>query len=345
MQTGQSRDSKKISIIIPCFNAGTYIHKCLKSLNTQSIDRDRYEVIVVDDGSDDNTADAAAGHCDQIIRTPNKGPASARNTGVRHASGSIVLFTDADCVPFYDWIEQMVAPFSDSGIAGVKGAYRSEQREWVAVFVQTEYEFKYKRLLNEKYIDFIDTYSAGFRRTVFDSVGGFNESYPGASVEDQEFSFRVARAGFKMVFVPDALVMHMHADSLWWYFRKKMNIGYWKVMVLQEHPSKMVKDSHTPQTLKLQLPGAFLTIVSLMILPISGFYPLFFSILLFLVPALNEILHCYKKTGFVSAVRAPLILWIRSIALGMGLIKGLFHSLIRRAGLGDITDDRSKLEL
>jgi glycosyltransferase involved in cell wall biosynthesis len=328
VQKTSPTDLKEFSVVIPCFNAERFIHKCLSALSNQSIDRNRYEIIVVDDGSNDNTADAALDFCDRVIRTANLGSASARNTGVRHASGSVILFTDADCIPYPNWIETMTEPFMNTDISGVKGAYRTSQIDWVAVFVQAEYEYKYKRLLKETCIDFIDTYSAGFRRTVFDSVGGFDERYPGASVEDQEFSFRVARAGYKMVFVPDAIVMHHHADTLSWYFRKKKNIGYWKVMVLKRHPSKMVRDSHTPQTLKLQLPGAFFTVVFAILIPISGVSAFLVSIVVFLLPCVSEIVHCYRKNGLYSALSAPLILWVRSIALGIGLIKGLIHSLI-----------------
>jgi cellulose synthase/poly-beta-1,6-N-acetylglucosamine synthase-like glycosyltransferase len=320
---------RDISIIIPCYNAAGYLTECLAALNQQSMARDRYEVIVVDDGSTDNTAQVAEGVCDRCIRTPNRGSAAARNRGVRESTGSVLLFTDADCVPRHDWIEKMTVPFDDPEISGVKGVYRTRQAGLVARFVQAEYEVKYSRMIKQVWIDFVDTYSAGFRRYVFTGLGGFDERYPGASVEDQEFSFRVAEAGYRMVFVPDAVVWHRHADSLGRYFRKKMNIGYWKVLVLKRHPGKLVRDSHTPQLLKLQLPIAFLMPATLLMAPFTTWIPFYGVAGVFLVAGGREILHCYRRYGIVLAACSPVILWVRSTGLGLGLLQGLVHSMKR----------------
>ena len=317
---GQS--PKKISVIIPCYNASGYLSECLKALKRQSVDRDRYEIIVVDDGSSDDTFQVAEPVCDKCIRTVNRGPAAARNTGVNKSSGALILFTDADCIPQPDWIEKMIAPFDDPDIVGVKGAYRTQQTRLVARFVQAEYEVKYARMAKQPFIDFIDTYSAGFRRTVFQELGGFDERYPGASVEDQEFSFRVAEAGHKMVFVPDAIVTHRHAETLGHYFRKKMNIGYWKTMVLKRHPTKMVRDSHTPQLLNLQLPLAFLMAATFLAAPWITWFPLISITAVFLISGFPEILHCLRRCGLMPAICSPIIMWVRSVGLGLGLIRG-----------------------
>ncbi len=318
---------EKISIVIPCYNASGYLAESLQALNRQSVVRARYEVIVVDDGSTDDTFQVAEPLCDKCIRTTNRGPAAARNTGVNESSGSLILFTDADCIPQPDWIEKMIAPFDNPDIVGVKGAYRTRQTRLVARFVQAEYEVKYARMAKQPFIDFIDTYSAGFRRDIFLELGGFDERYPGASVEDQEFSFRVAEAGYKMVFMPDAIVTHRHAETLRHYFRKKMNIGYWKTMVLKRHPTKMARDSHTPQLLKLQLPLAFLMVATLLVKPWITWIPVIGTTGVFLICGFPEILHCYKRYGLMQAVSSPIIMWVRSIGLGLGLLRGILFSV------------------
>lgn len=320
---------RDISVIIPCFNASGYLSECLESLNRQTMQRDRYEIVVVDDGSSDNTAQVAESACDKCIRTPNRGSAAARNRGVNESGGALLLFTDADCVPRHDWIEKMTAPFVNPEISGAKGVYQTRQTGLVARFVQAEYEVKYSRMMKQTCIDFVDTYSAGFRRCVFTGLGGFDERYPGASVEDQEFSFRVAEAGHKMVFVPDAVVWHRHADSLGRYFRKKMNIGYWKVLVLKRHPGKLVRDSHTPQLLKLQLPIAFLMAAALLSAPFTTLIPFFIAAGFFLGAGGREILHCYRRYGIVLAAYSPVLLLVRSTGLGLGLLRGLIHSMKR----------------
>jgi cellulose synthase/poly-beta-1,6-N-acetylglucosamine synthase-like glycosyltransferase len=103
----------------------------------------------------------------------------------------VVLFTDADCVPVPDWIEQMIAPLVDRCAAGVKGAYRTRQAGLLPRFVQLEYQDKYDRMVGQDGIDFVDTYSAGYRQSVLLEEGGFDESFPGAAVEDIDLSSRL----------------------------------------------------------------------------------------------------------------------------------------------------------
>ena len=100
-------------------------------------------------------------------------------------------------------------------------------------------------------IDFIDTYSAAYRRDIFLTNGGFDPRF--LINEDQEFSFRLAEKGYKLVFAPDAQVYHRHNQTVREYIRRKFKIGMWKVRVTRQHPTQVVKDSHTPGALKAQL--------------------------------------------------------------------------------------------
>jgi glycosyltransferase involved in cell wall biosynthesis len=133
----------EISIIVPTYQAADVIRRCVSALSDQSVARERYEILVVDDGSTDGTVAAArdAG-ADRVLTLSHGGPAVARNAGVEAAAGDLVLFTDADCVPASDWVEHMIAPFADAEVQGVKGVYRTRQRSLVARFVQLEYEDK-----------------------------------------------------------------------------------------------------------------------------------------------------------------------------------------------------------
>jgi hypothetical protein len=169
---------------------------------------------------------------------------------VAAARGEIVLFTDADCEPAPGWTAALAGAIR-AGADGAKGTYRTRQRALTARFVQAEYESKYRRMAGMERIDFVDTYSAGYRRELLVRSGGFDESI--RNVEDQELSFRLAEAGADLRFVPHAVVYHRHADSPGAYLRKKFLIGYWKVAVLARHPGRAVTDSHTPQSVKAQM--------------------------------------------------------------------------------------------
>ncbi len=323
----------QVTVVIPAYQAEATIDRCLDALAHQTLPRGSYEVVVVDDGSSDNTQTRAKAHAGvSLVTQPHAGPAMARNHGVKHARGEIVLFTDSDCEPTVDWLARMVAPFRDKGITGVKGVYRTRQKEIVARFVQIEYEEKYDRMAGEAYIDFVDTYSAGYRRVVFLANGGFDTSFPYASVEDQEFSFRLARQGHKMVYAPEAIVYHWgHAHNLRSYWRRKFRIGFWKVVVHRRHPDKLLRDSHTPQTLKAQillvgLGGVFL-VGGLLWPPFRWLLGL--AGLLYLVTTVPFAAKALAKDRQV-AVLSPGLLFVRALALGTGFAAGLLASFTRK---------------
>ena len=313
----------KASAIVPAYNAALTIEECIEALLKQSVPRKEYEVIVVDDGSTDGTATLARSYAVRVLTQHHCGPAAARNLGASQSSGDILLFTDADCAPTLTWIEEMARPFADPEVAGVKGTYLTRQRELVARFVQIEYEDKYDRMARQERIDFVDTYSAGYRREVFLANGGFDTTFPTASVEDQELSFRLARKGYKMVFAPQARVYHRHDVSPGEYARRKFNIGYWKALLTQWHPERLVRDSHTPQILKLQIILLGLAALSLLAAPLwpRSLWMAGGMAGLFLVSAFPFVAKAATK-DLALAVVSLFLLALRAVSLGAGFALG-----------------------
>jgi cellulose synthase/poly-beta-1,6-N-acetylglucosamine synthase-like glycosyltransferase len=317
------------SVIVPVYNGARTLDACLNALFHQTIAPSRYEVIVVDDGSTDGSAQVAARYGVMLVSQEHAGAAAARNQGARQAQGCILVFTDADCEPCCDWIEQMLAPFGDPGVVGVKGAYRTRQSSLIARFAQAEYEEKYDRLARADWIDFVDTYAAAYRRDVFVEQGGFDPGF--RFDEDQEFSFRLAAAGYKMVFARTAIVYHQHPSRLRAYAKRKAQLGRWKVQVHLRYPLKAASDSYTPWTQKAQI-GLLPLIGGLSIAAIVGLVPWSIILLVAFLGLASTVPLTVKalRQGWSVALVAPALALVRAGALLLGIgwgIVGLFRVL------------------
>jgi lipopolysaccharide/colanic/teichoic acid biosynthesis glycosyltransferase/glycosyltransferase involved in cell wall biosynthesis len=321
IQVPYMADPLVISIIIPARNAEKTLEQCLVAVLDQKGIKDPYEVIVVDDGSTDQTEAIARRFAVQVLRLEGEGPASARNAGADVARGEILLFTDADCEPTDTWISEMMRSFEDPEVVGVRGAYKTRQRELTARFVQLEYAFKYKRMARLETIDFVDTYSAGYRREVFLENEGFNRSL--LRNQDQEFSFRLARKGYKMVFNPKAIVYHLHARTLGAYASRKFSIGYWKAFLLRWLPEKALSDSHTPWMQRFQTVLLLVAVASVLVgfiwqpAAVAAVAALF----IFLVTSIPIMAHVVSEDSELIFL-VPLLLFVRAAALGVGLVVG-----------------------
>ncbi|HKP54384.1 MAG TPA: glycosyltransferase [Chloroflexia bacterium] len=310
-----------VSIIVPVRNAEDTVVNCLHALLRQDIDTP-YKIILVDDGSTDRTVSVAAQFPQvKVLRQAQKGAAAARNAGIRAASGSIVLFTDADCEPVPHWASTLVNAIR-TGADGVKGAYRTRQRSLTARFVQAEYESKYRRMAHLARIDFIDTYSAGYRRDALVEAGGFDESI--SAVEDQELSFRLAERGYDLRFAPEAIVYHTHADTLAKYLRKKFWIGYWKVRVVALHPGRVVNDSHTPQSLKVQMGLVSAGFLAMLLAPIATHARKILAGCTagFLITTTPFAVSVARRDHALAAA-TPLMMLLRAMGLSAGFLVGL----------------------
>jgi lipopolysaccharide/colanic/teichoic acid biosynthesis glycosyltransferase/glycosyltransferase involved in cell wall biosynthesis len=312
------------SIIVPVYNSEKIITECLQALKKQTLPRHLYEIIVVDDGSTDQTEDVVEKIGGVRFLTQNHhGPAAARNLGARNAKGEILLFTDSDCVPTENWLEEMLRPFNNPEVKGAKGIYKTHQKRLVPRFVQLEYETKYDRMSQFPTIDFIDTYSAAYRKSLFLANGGFESLFKTPSVEDQEFSFRLARKGYRLEFAPRACVFHTHDETVNDYIRRKWGIGYWKSVMLKWIPEKLVSDSHTLPSQRIQI--LLLPVIFILFAFALFGYPTFWlcliSLIIFFGFDRKFLLKIARKDPHVLLI-APFMMVFRAFALGIGLFSG-----------------------
>jgi len=205
-----------VSVVVPAFNRASFLPRCLAALFAQTYPRDRLEIVLVDDGSTDGTAQVARalagewgawGGRMRIVEKPNGGPASARNAGLRVATGEIVAFTDADCVAAADWLEQVVGTLvADGGAAGAGGPIANVlPRGWVARFLDTTAFYRHR--VRRGAVDYLLTANVAFRREALAVVGGFSET-EGAWGEDADLSFRLRQAGYRLLLASAGCVTH-----------------------------------------------------------------------------------------------------------------------------------------
>ena len=206
----------EISIIIPAYNSAATLGKLLDSIYRTTSDlvtagKLKFEVIVVDDGSTDNTPALVAKYPARLIRQPNGGPALARNHGAKEAKYGFLLFFDSDVIVLDDTIKEVIASFADKTIDAVNGRYCKESAN--KGFFQT-----YKTLMDfYLFKDYIRSYEkfdsrvAAIKKEVFFKAGGFDARIRGATYENEEFGYRLSSA-YVNVFNPKIQVMHHFPD-------------------------------------------------------------------------------------------------------------------------------------
>ena len=198
-----------VSIIVAVLNMEKTIYGCLSSLMSLSYPKERYEIIVVDGGSTDQTLTICRKFGLRCIVERKRGRGLARNVGIKSSKGEIVAFIDADCMACRDWLSVHVASYRDSTIGAVTGAvvnpYLSSSTK-PAILMHYENFAEFDESLKRRYIYHAPTCNASFRRSVLESVGFFDESLD--VYEDFVLSKKVTNAGFRILFEPNAKAVH-----------------------------------------------------------------------------------------------------------------------------------------
>ncbi|MCX6349183.1 MAG: glycosyltransferase [Candidatus Aureabacteria bacterium] len=207
-ENGSTSPFPRVTVMIPVRNSPKFLADCLDSLLPQ--DYPDYEVIVIDDGSSDNTAEVAKRYPVRLISSPRLGISSARNQAIRAARGEIVMTTDADLIVPRDLIRRLVAPLQDPGVGVTLAWWGIRNREnMVAALIYRVYEYIVRNITDA---DFFWGYCVAFRKSLVDEVGYFDETIP--FVEDLDFAYRVIRTGRRIRLLKDVRVLHYFRDSL-----------------------------------------------------------------------------------------------------------------------------------
>jgi len=219
------------SVVVPTFERVAALERCLDALASQTLERDRFEVIVVDDGSASPPREAiarAAAVIDvRLIEQANAGPASARNAGARAARGEYVVFTDDDCRPGPEWLRAIDAVAVRHPGCAVGGRVVNALGDGLcssASQLLIEYLYDYFNVDVEGGRFFI-TSNLALPARAFHAIGGFDDSFPLAAAEDRDLCDRWREAGLAMLYADGAVVHHAHALGLRSFCRQHFNYG------------------------------------------------------------------------------------------------------------------------
>ncbi len=226
-----SQQHPLISIIIPSYNRPERLAMGLEAINQLDYPRDRFEVIVVDDGSvtplDPVVEKFQAVLSIYLIRQENAGPASARNTGANAAQGDYLAFTDDDCQPDSQWlraIEKAIAEFPNAIVGGQTINALADNLYSSASQLLIDYLYEYYNQTQGK-ATFFTSNNFTLPRFIYQQLEGFNTNFPLAAGEDREFCDRALNCGFFLHYAPTMKVYHHHFLNLKSFWRQHFNYG------------------------------------------------------------------------------------------------------------------------
>jgi glycosyltransferase involved in cell wall biosynthesis len=207
------------SVVVPTHNRSGRLITCLESLNAQDAPADSFEVIVVDDGSTDDTLARLerfepTRYSLRVIGQENAGPASARNRGTRAARGEFVLFIDDDCEADSNWLAELQRSLAEAPetVAGSGGMTRRAQDHLIARYIDRIGVLCPRT--HDGQVLYLVTCNAIMRRAALIEVDGFSQAFSVAGGEDPDLCARMSQAGYSFVVASKASLRHHHPRTL-----------------------------------------------------------------------------------------------------------------------------------
>jgi glycosyltransferase involved in cell wall biosynthesis len=217
------------SIIVPTYNRPEQLASCLQALTHLTYPSDRFELVVVDDGSTSPPpaiVDVLRNRLDlKFVTQAHAGPGAARNTGAMSAHGQFLAFIGDDCTPAPDWLKILAARFAqtpDSGIGGTVLNALPDSSYSTATHLLLDYMYSHYNLDPEQGCFFTPN-NLALPADHFRSLGGFDASF--VTGEDRDFCDRWLGCGYRMIYAPEVIVHHSHALTLRGFWCQHFNYG------------------------------------------------------------------------------------------------------------------------
>ena len=228
-QSMQAMEPPFVSIVIPTLNCAHEVDACIAALRAQDYPASRFEIIVADNGSTDDSTVRLEKLGVKVVVQPERGRSRALNAGLAAARGEIILTTDMSCIARPDWISQIVACFEDPRVGCVGGEIemiRSHDNLALRYQARNGYMSPLHAAARRKipFLPFADGANASFRRAVFEEIGGFEESFFKAA--DVEICYRLlVLTHYKILFCPDCVVEETGEPGLKALLRQRYRMG------------------------------------------------------------------------------------------------------------------------
>lgn len=214
-----------LSVVVPVLDMADSVGACLDALVAQSLPRDQFEVIVVDNGSTDGTPDIVQRYPVTLLRESMPGACNARNTGIRAARGEFVAFTDADCVPSRGWLRHLARAGASADVDVIAGplAVLDPERSLLARYSATVGQYDPARSLAHPAFPYAVTGNVCIRTSVLNAVGLFDPAFP--TFDSAEFFWRLRQQmPLRATVETRALVFYRTRSTLSAFVRQ--NYGY-----------------------------------------------------------------------------------------------------------------------
>jgi GT2 family glycosyltransferase len=225
--------SVRASIVVPTYRRPDLLERCLAAVTAQDLDPAAYEVLVADDDAGEarrEQVEAWAARSRVPVRyvpvVKAHGPAAARNVGWQSARGTVLAFTDDDCVPDPGWLRAGLAAI-DAGADAVTGRLEMPLPER-----PTDYERNESHLTRAEFV----TANCFCRRDVLEKVGGFDERFTMAWREDSDLHFTLLEHGYRIVQAPQALVVHPLRPAHWGVSLSQQRKARFNALLYKKHP-------------------------------------------------------------------------------------------------------------
>jgi glycosyltransferase involved in cell wall biosynthesis len=226
----------KVSVVVASYNGERTLELCLESL--KGLNYPDYEVILVDDGSTDQTSEI----CQRfptvryIRHEKNMGLSVARNTGINASQGEIIAFTDSDCRADQDWLYYLIGDLVNSEFTGIGGHnLLPPEDSWIAASVMVSPGGPAHVMVTDRVAEHVPGCNMAFYKWALEEIGGFDPIFRKAG-DDVDVCWRIQQQGYKLGFSPPGFVWHYRRATIHDYLKQQRGYGEAEALLIRRHP-------------------------------------------------------------------------------------------------------------